>query len=194
MKLSRLFYAALITTTLGLTACATKGTQPNGQSMRPLVTAEYVDLKRFMGRWYVISNIPYWGERGYVGSYVEYALRDDGDIDDFFFGHKKSFDQPLQKITLKDSVVNTDTNAEWRASPFWPISFPYLILYVDADYQTAIIGYPDRSLAWIFSRKADISEQMLKMLQTKLSEHGYDVNQLLRVPQKVTDIGRPGFQ
>ena len=33
-----------------------------------------VDLQRFMGRWYVIANIPYFAESGYVGSYVEYEV------------------------------------------------------------------------------------------------------------------------
>ncbi len=194
MKFSEILHVAIITATLSLVACSSTGPQSNKQAQRTPVTADYVDLKRFMGRWYVISNIPYWGERGYVGSYVEYALREDGDIDDFFFGHKESFDQPIKKITLKDSVVNTRTNAEWRASPFWPISFPYLILYVDTDYQTAIIGYPDRSLGWIFSRRPDVSDQALKVLYAKLSDYGYNTNQFLRVPQNAEEIGQPGFQ
>ncbi|HSN72991.1 MAG TPA: lipocalin family protein, partial [Steroidobacteraceae bacterium] len=30
----------------------------------PIVTAEQVDLERFMGRWYVIANIPTFIEKG----------------------------------------------------------------------------------------------------------------------------------
>lgn len=194
MSISRLLPLMIFTATLMVAACSTTGTQPNGQVLSPLTTADHVDLTRFMGRWYVIANISYWGERGYVGSYVEYALRDDGDIDDLFFGHKKSFDQPIKKITLKDWVVNTRTNSEWRASPFWPISFPYLILYVDANYQTAIIGYPDRSLGWIFSRNPNVSKQTLDIMYAKLAEQGYDTHLFLRVPQQAEQIGQSGFQ
>lgn len=160
----------------------------------PLATVEHVDLPRFMGRWYVISNIPYWGEKGYVGSYVEYSIRDDGDIDDIFFGRKQTFEQPYSETRLKDWVVNKKTNAEWRASPFWPVSFAYLILYVDPEYQSAIIGYPDRSLGWIFSRSPDISQEKLKELYGKLVEQGYDLKQFRRIPQKPVDIGADGYQ
>ena len=35
----------------------------------PLPTpAQPVDVERFLGRWYIIANIPYIGERGDVGS------------------------------------------------------------------------------------------------------------------------------
>ncbi len=35
-----------------------------------------VDLPRYMGRWYVIANIPYSAEAGKVGAYTEYRLRE----------------------------------------------------------------------------------------------------------------------
>ena len=41
----------------------------------PLTLAPDVDLSRYAGRWYVITNIPYFAERGNVGAYVEYARR-----------------------------------------------------------------------------------------------------------------------
>ena len=178
----------------GLVACAGHDIKAGDRATQPLVTAEYVDLDRFMGRWYVIANIPYWGERGYVGSYVEYVRREDGDIDDFYYGRKKSFDHPVKKTHLKDWVVNKKTNAEWRASPFWPLSFPYLILYVDPDYQMALIGYPDRSLGWIFSRSPAIPDATLQALYEKLQAQGYDVQMFRRVAQAPGDLGRDGFQ
>ena len=72
--------------------------------------------------------------------------RPDGDIDDQFFGYKKDFNAHPDNKVLKDWIVDRATNARWRASPFWPVSFPYLILHVDFRYQYALIGYPDKSL------------------------------------------------
>ncbi|MBL6750820.1 MAG: lipocalin family protein [Nevskia sp.] len=160
----------------------------------PLALAPAVDLQRFMGRWYVIANIPYFGERGYVGSYVEYAQRPDGGIDDLFFGHKGGFDAPLDKKTLKDRVVAGTNNARWRASPFWPVSFPYLILYVDPDYQYALVGYPDKRWGWVFARSPDISDDVYQQLLMRFYTQGYDISRFERVPQTKTQVGRAGFQ
>ncbi len=41
----------------------------------------------------VIANIPYFAERNFVGTHVQWTLRDDGKIVDEFFGRKKGFEQ-----------------------------------------------------------------------------------------------------
>ncbi len=177
-----------------LCACASTPATPDPRAAAPLALAPAVDLQRFMGRWYVIANIPYFAEQGYVGSYVEYALRPDGDIDDLYFGHKLSFDKELERKTLKDSVVPGSNNAEWRSSPFWPLSFSYLILYVDPAYQYALIGYPDRKWGWVFARTPQISDADYQKLLAQFSRQGYDSSRFQRVPQSIEQLGLPGFQ
>jgi len=177
-----------------LSACAAAPENPDPRAAAPLTLAPAVDLNRFMGRWYVIANIPYFAEAGYVGSYVEYALRPDGDIDDVYYGHKSSFDKPLEKKELKDSVVAGSNNAHWRSSPFWPLSFDYQILYVDPAYQYALIGYPDRKWGWVFARSPVIGEPQYRALLARLEQQGYDIARFQRVPQSIEQLGLPGFQ
>jgi apolipoprotein D and lipocalin family protein len=177
-----------------LGGCAGTPESSDPRAQAPLRLAPAVDLDRFMGRWYVIANIPYFAEAGYVGSYVEYALRQDGDIDDFYFAHKASFEKPLEKKTLKDSVVPGTHNAQWRSSPFWPLSFGYYILYVDPDYQYALIGYPDRKWGWVFARSPQISEAKYHELLARFDQQGYDTARFQRVPQTIEQLGLPGFQ
>jgi len=177
-----------------LCACAAAPANPNPRADAPLALAPAIDLQRFMGRWYVIANIPYFAERGYVGSFVEYALRPDGDIDDLFFGRKMSFEKELEKKTLKDSVVRGSNNAAWRSSPFWPLSFSYLILYVDPGYQYALIGYPGKKWGWVFARSPDIAEADYRKLLKQFALQGYDTTRFQRVPQRIEQLGKPGFQ
>lgn len=177
-----------------LGACASTPPNPNPRAQAPLQLAPAVDLKRFMGRWYVIANIPYFAEQGYVGSYVEYALRPDGDIDDFYFGRDGGFDKPLEKKTLKDWVVEGTHNAQWRSSPFWPVSFAYLILYVDPGYQYALIGYPGKKWGWIFARTPRVDDAAYTRLLAELERQGYDTTRFRRVPQDKAQLGLPGFQ
>ena len=96
----------------------------------PLTTIAALDVPRYMGRWYVIANIPYFGERGNVGSYAEWSLRPDGRIDDAYVYRPGSFDAPFKRMQFVDSVVEGSGGGEWRVRLFWPIYVSQLTLYV----------------------------------------------------------------
>ena len=115
---------------LALAGCAAGGPEP------PL--APHVDVNRYLGRWYIIANIPYFLEKGEVGSYVDFTRRPDGDIAESYSAHDKSFDAKLSQITSHDKIVPNTNGARWRTSFFWPVYFSELILYVDPDYKVAI--------------------------------------------------------
>ncbi|WP_029921737.1 lipocalin family protein [Nevskia soli] len=194
MNCRSIVFALCVAAPAVLCACVGAPANPNPRAAAPLALAPAVDLPRFMGRWYVIANIPYFAEAGYVGSYVEYAQRPDGDIDDLYFGRKGSFENPLEKKELKDSVVAGSNNAEWRASPVWPVSFSYLILYVDPAYQYALVGYPERKWGWVFARSPEIDDATYHRLLAEFDRQGYDTSRFLRVPQQIDQLGKPGFQ
>ncbi len=108
-----------------------------------LTLAPHVDLQRYAGRWYIIANIPYFAERGMVASYFDISF--DGDrVRDVYVGRSRSFAAAPSRFTMNGYVVPKTGDARWRESPFWPLYLSYLILYVDADYQTALVGYPGR--------------------------------------------------
>ena len=64
---------------IGAAGCSGSPPNPNPRAAAPLSTVP-VDLPRYMGRWYVIANIPYFAERRFVGSRAEWRLRDDGSL------------------------------------------------------------------------------------------------------------------
>ncbi len=179
---------------IGIVAgCASTPPNPNPRAAQELALAK-VDLPRYMGRWYVIANIPYFGERNYVGSQAEWKLRGDGKIDDAFIGRKGGFDRPETRREFVDTVVPGTDNARWSVRLFWPISVTQLTLYVDDDYQYTLLGYPGKSLGWIFARTPDISDAKYRELLEKMNEQGYDTSRFQRVPQKPEQVGLPGFQ
>ena len=173
-------------------ACAASTTKK--QNLPPLQVQAQVDLEKFMGRWYVIANIPYRAEAGKVGSYVEYHPRSDGRMDDLYFFRKKNFDSKLNQWSGVAWVVDTKSNARWLAQFIWPFKFDYLILATAPDYSWALVGHPSRDLAWVFAREATMDDVTYQQLRGKLSAMGYDVKRVLRVPQKPQDLGQPGFQ
>lgn len=174
-------------------ACTQTPPNPNPRANVPLQTVP-IDLPRYMGRWYIIAHIPYFAERGFVGSYAQWSLRSDGKIDDRFVGHKKRFDTPPAEYHFVDTIVPGSGNAQWRVRLFWPIYVTQLTVYVDPDYRYTILGYPDKSLGWIFARSPEISDDVYRSLLARMDAMGYDTSRVRRVPQLPSQVGRPGFE
>ena len=160
----------------------------------PLTLAADVDLDRYAGRWYVIANIPYFAENGNVGSYFDISFQPGDKLTDIYTGRPKSFDAPPKSFNLKGYVVSGTGNARWRESPFWPLYLSYLILYVDPNYETALVGYPGRGYGWVFARDPVIPDATYNSLLGRLKDQGYDISQFRRVPQIPEQLGKPGFQ
>ena len=150
-----------------------------------------VDLPRYMGRWYIVANIPYFVEDNFVGSYAQWKLRDDGKIDDSYYAHKGSFDAPLKHYQFTDSIVPGTNNAEWSVRIFWPIYASQQTVYVDADYQYTILGYPGKS--YLFSRVRRYQRCEISRTAGPPGRDGLRHLAVRRVPQTPEQIGRPGF-
>lgn len=149
----------------------------------PLKAVSSVDLKRYMGQWRVIANIPYWAERNCVDSIESYWLLPDGTIGNSFEFRKKSFDAPQKKLSFTAEVFNKETNAEWRVKFLPFIKVPYFILELDPEYQWTFVGHPGRKLGWIMARTPQISDATYEAILAKVSRHGYDPKQFVKVPQ-----------
>lgn len=160
----------------------------------PLETVDRVDLERYMGEWYVIANIPYFGERGNVAGRAIYRMRDDGRIDDIYRYRDGSFDAPEEEMTGVAWVVDEETNAQWKVQFYWPIRFGYYIVGLDEDYQWTVVGHPSREYAWIMAREPAVSDERYGALLELLEARGFDPSQLQKVPQRPDQVGQPGFQ
>lgn len=159
----------------------------------PLETVERVDLERYMGEWYVIANIPYFGERGNVAGRAIYRMRD-GRMDDIYRYRDGDFDAPVEEMTGVAWVVDEETNAEWKVQFYWPIRFGYYIIGLDENYQWTVVGHPSREYAWIMARAPELSDERYQALLELLEERGFDPSQLEKVPQRPEQVGQPGFQ
>lgn len=143
-----------------------------------------VDLERFMGDWYVIAHIPAFIEDEAHNAVESYRLDKDGTIATTYVFNNGSLDGPLKTYRPTGFVHNRETNAEWRMQFLWPFKSAYLIAYLDADYQTTIIGVPDRDLVWIMARSKSLPEARYQELVQWLADNGHDISKLRRVPHR----------
>ncbi len=164
------------------------------QSHEPLPTVDQVDLERYMGQWYVIANIPYFGERGNVAGRAIYRPREDGRMDDIYLYKKGDFDAPEKRLEGVAWVVDGDTNATWKVRFYWPFTFGYYIVALDEDYGWTLVGHPSRDYAWIMARTPRLDDALYQSLLDRFTALGYDASRLQKVPQFPEQIGQPGFQ
>ncbi|MES2657990.1 MAG: lipocalin family protein [Verrucomicrobiota bacterium] len=155
-----------------------------GKSGELQAMSRKVDLKRFMGEWYVIGNIPVFVEKDAYNAKETYELAEDGTIATTFTFNKGGFDGPQKTMHPKGSVYNKETNAEWRMQFIWPVKSAYLITYLSEDYQTTIVGVPDRKYAWIMARTKTLPDAFYQELVAELKRQGHDVSKLRKVPQR----------
>ena len=151
-----------------------------------------MDLSRFMGSWHVLAHVPYFGERGHVASRDEYALRDNGDIS-VRYVYQEGFGEPVKTMDSRATVKKDTGSRLWTTWFFGVIPTKFRILETAPDYSWALIDYPGRELAWVFSRSADMDDALYADLVTRMAGHGVDTTKLVRVPQLQEQIGKPGF-
>ena len=156
-------------------------------------TATPIDLQRYMGRWYVISNIPYFPERGKVATYDEYVMRKDGRIDNIF-GFKKTFDKKEKQWKALATETPNTGNRKWIIKFFGLLKADYEILEVAPDYSWVLIGHPKREMGWIMARDAKMSDEQYATLIKKFENYQYKISDFKRIPQFVEQAGKPGFQ
>jgi apolipoprotein D and lipocalin family protein len=186
MKTSARGLAAACLLLFGLSGC--------GTGDKPLSLAPDVDLQRYAGHWFIIANIPYFAEHGNVASYFDISFQPDGKLTDLYTARDHDFAAPAKTFTMKGYVVPDTGNARWRESPFWPLYLSYLILYVDPDYRTALVGYPGRGYGWVLSRDPVMDDATYQALLRRFQAQGYDITLFRKVPQEPGQIGKPGFQ
>jgi apolipoprotein D and lipocalin family protein len=152
------------------------------QAMKPIHTVESVDLKRFMGDWYVIAAIPTFIETDAYNAVESYQLAADGTIATTFRFNKGSLEGPLKTYSPRGFVEDQQSNAVWGMQFIWPFKAEYRIIYLSDDYEQTIIGRTKRDYVWIMARKPSIPEEDYKRLVAFLEEQGYGPEKIRRVP------------
>ncbi len=149
-----------------------------------LNTVKYVEINRYLGKWYEIASFYQRFQKGCVASTATYTLREDGDIDVLNECRLKTFDGKLKQAKGKAQVEDKVTNAKLRVSFFWPFWGKYWIIDLGKDYEYAVVGHPTREYLWILSRTPKMDETVLNGILERLKAQHYDLSKLNRTPQQ----------
>ncbi len=148
-------------------------------------TVEKVDLQSFMGAWYVSAGrfTPF--EKDVNNAVEVYHFDQAKNLIEIDFSYRQgSPEGKIKKIPQTGKVVDGTNNAHWVVSPFWPLSFDYLIIALADDYSWVAIGVPNQKYLWIMHRKKQASREDIDVVLGRLRSINYNVEGIQIVPQK----------
>jgi apolipoprotein D and lipocalin family protein len=146
-------------------------------------TVSYVDRDKFMGDWHVIAGRFTSFEDKAHNAVERYHWNEEKQrIDiDFSFNYG-SLNGPLKKIPQKAWIINEQTNATWKVSPFWPLKFTYLVIALDPNYEWTVIGVPNKKYLWLMSKTPSFSREKSEQILKQIESTGYPINDIVWVP------------
>lgn len=165
-------------------ACAAIAIAGCASQQPEMPTVDHVDLDRFMGRWYVIANIPTFLEKGAHNAVETYELDDDGTVATTFTFRDGSFDGEVREYNPRGFVREGTSNAIWGMRFVWPFKADYRIVYLDDDYTQTVIARRKRDFVWIMARDPQIPEADRARLVELVGSLGYDTGLIESVPQR----------
>ena len=145
----------------------------------PIKTVSQVDLDRFMGKWYVIANIPTFFERDVLNPTETYELTPEGYIDTKFEFYDPNSERS-KSYNPKAYILNKETNATWGMQFIWPFKADFRIVYLNQDYSATVIGRSKRDYIWLMARTPEISDSIYEDMLKKAETLGYDVTKIER--------------
>ncbi|XP_062078338.1 temperature-induced lipocalin-1-like [Humulus lupulus] len=156
---------------------------------KELKVVKGLDVERYMGRWYEIASFPSRDQpKNGVDTRATYTLKEDGTVhvlnETWSDGKRGSIEGTAYKADPKSDEAKL--KVKFYLPPFLPIipvTGNYWVLYVDEDYQVALVGEPSRKSLWILARKTHIDEEIYNQLVQKAIDEGYDVSKLHKTPQ-----------
>lgn len=136
------------------------------------------DLNRFLGSWYEIARFDHRFERGMDQTRATYVLREDGKVDVLNTGMKKG-----EYSEAKGVAKLTDKPGALRVSFWGPFYSDYRVMFVDDDYQYALVGGGSDDYLWILSRTPQIPSEIKAQILAEAQKRGYDTAKLIWVRQ-----------
>lgn len=156
----------------------------SGCNAQPLKTVPYVDLNKYIGRWYEIASFPQKFQKGCHCTTADYTLSGKGYVIVENRCRKDSMNGSVSYIKGKAFVDKNSGNARLKVQFFWPFRGKYWIIDLADDYRYAVVGHPNRKYLWILSRTPQMKEEDYTRIIDNLKEQKFDVSLLVKTTQR----------
>jgi apolipoprotein D and lipocalin family protein len=162
----------------GLAACAVVAPSYRDANANLSSQADF-DPERYAGRWYEIASFPTLFQRGCSQTQAIYgATGTPGQL-----SVRNTCLRDGQQVVIEGSAIVTGPGRLSVRLDGVPVAAPYWVLWVDEDYQTAVVGVPSGRAGWILNRSPTLRADRLQSARAVLEFNGYDLSHLEMTPQ-----------
>ena len=145
----------------------------------PVQSVAMVDQSRWMGRWYQIARLPNRFQKGCTGSYTDFSLRDDGQIN-VINSCRNEKDGGSRQSKGHAWVIDPASNARLEVSFFWPFRSDYWIIRLGKEYEYTVVASPNRKYLWVLSRTPSMSDDLYGDIMKEVERQGFDIKNVLK--------------
>jgi len=151
---------------------------------------EYVELERYLGKWYEIATFEILFQTDCTGSTATYGLNDDGTISVTNECFLQTLDGEYKVDTAVAEIVDAESNAKLSVQFPGAPKAPYWIIELDGqdgegEYEWAVVGSSLPIFLWILSRTPEMPQERLDAIRERLLERGYDLKELSYTVQAI---------
>lgn len=172
---------------IGLAACGVADEPVGGlfevyrDNDMPISSQAVFDPARYAGLWYEVARYPVPFEAGCVGVTAAYAPRDDGLLS--VLNTCRDAEGAVKSTIAGTAEIVGPGRLKVRFASVPFVAADYWVLWVDADYKTAVVGAPNGRSGWILNRSPAIRADRLATARDVLAFNGYDLSRLMEVSQ-----------
>lgn len=141
---------------------------------------EGFELERYLGLWHEIARLDHSFERGLERVTAHYARRDDDGVAVTNRGFNPD-DNEWDEADGKAYFEEGPDIGRFRVSFFGPFYAGYNILWLDDDYEHAIVAGPNHGFLWLLARSPDVAPDMYERMVMLARQSGFDTDALIRV-------------
>lgn len=136
-----------------------------------------VSLNQYLGRWYEQARYENWFEEDMDGVYTDYTPRDDSssiEVNNYGITASGNFKQARGRAFSAGNGM-LEISFVW---PYWWFRAPYRILYVDSQYQAALVSGDDAKYLWLLTRDKHPAPAVINKLKQEAQRRGFDTTKL----------------
>ena len=154
-----------------------------------LLTHPDLDLRKYAGLWYEYARLPNGYQVGCTGEVTaNYTIDENSGTHVLFRCTNPDCEILSASAELRPSRRYEPTDpakleirfrSDWLSAPS-SVWRDHWVLYVDPDYQHAMIGTSDRRCLWLLGRERSPDRQALQNMLRYAAKLGFSVNRVLR--------------
>lgn len=147
-----------------------------------LTAVREIDLTKYQGKWYEIARLPTIYEKFCENPLAIYTLNNDGSMN--VNNQCKIRNEIIEVKGVIRPIISLfpATSQIGRFNVYLENSKEpgeYNIIYIDQNYQYAMVGTTDRKNLWLLSRSYDVDAKKIRFMLSLAKTYGYPINNLI---------------